>query len=138
MGNKKLLNNLVSISKPLFFKFLKFSIVGFSGMIVDFGITYFCKERIRINKYVSNSVGFTMAASWNYAFNRVWTFRSNDPAYIIQYSKFLAIAIIGLLISNGIVYILNEKRNLNFYLAKLVAIFIVVIWNFLANYRFTF
>lgn len=132
------MDSLVSIYKPLLFKFLKFSVVGFSGTIVDFGITYICKERIRINKYLANSAGFIMAASWNYALNRVWTFRSNDPAYIIQYSKFMVIAVIGLLINNTIVYVLNDKKNLNFYFAKLIAVFIVVIWNFVANYRFTF
>ena len=132
------MNNLVTLYKPLFFKFLKFSIVGFSGMIVDFGFTYICKERIKTNKYIANSTGFIIAASWNYAFNRIWTFRSNDPAYIIQFSKFFVIAVIGLLISNGIIYLLNEKRNINFYISKLIAIFIVVLWNFFANYRFTF
>ena len=35
-------------------QFLKFCIVGGSGVFVDFGITYLCKEWLRHNKYVAN------------------------------------------------------------------------------------
>ena len=39
-------------------KFIKFLIVGVSGLIIDFGLTYLCKEKIKLNKYLSNSIGF--------------------------------------------------------------------------------
>ena len=64
--------------ETIFLKFLKFGIVGFSGVIVDFGITYFCKEKLRIQKFVSNAIGFCVAASSNYILNRLWTFQSTN------------------------------------------------------------
>ena len=39
-------------------KFIKFCVVGGSGMVVDFGLTYAFKEKLRVNKYVSNTIGF--------------------------------------------------------------------------------
>ena len=33
----------------LFFKFLKFGLVGFSGLLLDFGVTYIAKEKLRWN-----------------------------------------------------------------------------------------
>ncbi|MCL1932749.1 MAG: GtrA family protein, partial [Candidatus Azobacteroides sp.] len=62
------------IDKLFFLKLLKFCVVGFSGMIIDFGTTWFLKEKIKINKYIANSCGFILAASSNYFWNRIWTF----------------------------------------------------------------
>ncbi len=126
------------LSKAFLWKFLKFAIVGFSGLIVDFGITYVCKELFKIQKYISNSIGFTAAATSNYVLNRIWTFQSKDPEIMIEYSEFLIISLIGLGINNFILWLIITKFKLNFYLSKLFAIGVVTIWNFLANYFITF
>lgn len=119
-------------------KFIKFGIVGFSGVFVDFGLTFICKEKLKIQKYIANAIGFTSAATSNYFLNRIWTFHSNNPEIAIEYSRFLGIALIGLLINTGVIYLLVSKTKTNFYLAKLVAIFIVTIWNFVVNLNYTF
>ena len=46
-------------------QFLKFCVVGGSGLFVDFGITYLCKEWLRLNKYAANSLGFLCASTTN-------------------------------------------------------------------------
>ncbi len=119
-------------------KFIKFGAVGITGMVVDFGITYLCKEVLKIQKYVANAIGFTTAASTNYILNRIWTFHSTDPAVFLQYSKFLIISLIGLGINTLVLWILVSKYHKHFYLSKLFAIGVVMLWNFLANYLFTF
>lgn len=119
-------------------QFIKFCVVGGSGVVVDFAITYLLKEKLRLNKYIANSTGFVCAASTNYLLNRIWTFQSHDPQVTRQYMLFLAIALIGLGINNGIIYLLSDRGKLNFYLSKLLAIGVVTIWNFLMNYFFTF
>ncbi len=118
--------------------FIKFCVVGGSGVVIDFAITYLCKEKLKFNKYLSNSLGFIIAATSNYLLNRWWTFHSVEADISIQYAKFIGIALIGLLINNGIIYILNDKLKLNFYLSKLLAIGVVTLWNFAMNYLFTF
>ena len=120
------------------FKFFKFGIVGISGMAVDFSITWLCKEKLQFNKYISNSIGFVVAATSNYFFNRVWTFQSTSNQIVKEYSSFLIISIIGLGINNLIIYFMHDKMKMNFYLAKIMATGIVVLWNFFANYFFTF
>ena len=120
------------------FKFLKFGIVGILGMAVDFLITWLCKEKLQFDKYISNSIGFIIAASSNYFFNRVWTFQSTNNQIVKEYSSFLLISIFGLGLNNLIIYVVHEKMKFNFYLAKVIATGIVVLWNFFANYFFTF
>ncbi|WP_255594301.1 GtrA family protein [Pontibacter sp. HSC-14F20] len=121
-----------------FLKFLKFGLVGFTGLIIDFGVTFLVKEKLRWNKYVANSLGFILASINNYVLNRLWTFHSHDPEIGWQFSKFLLVAVAGLVINNLIVYLLTEKAKLNFYVSKFIAIVLVFIWNFLLNYLYTF
>ena len=120
----------------MIFKLFKFVIVGFSGMVIDFSITILLKEKFKIHRYISNSAGFTAAASSNYLFNRLWTFESNNPRVFVEYSSFIVISIIGLAINNLFLYLFEKKFK--FYLAKFSAIVVTTLWNFLANYYLTF
>ncbi len=122
----------------MIFKLLKFILVGFSGLIIDFGITFICKEKVFLNKYISNSIGFAVAALSNYIFNRIWTFGSNNPELLIEFSSFLLVSIIGLLINTSILWQIHNNLKVNFYLSKFGAIVVTTLWNFLANYYFTF
>jgi len=126
------------LSRTFLVKFVKFGIVGFSGVFVDFGITYVCKEWLKIQKYIANSVGFIFAASSNYILNRTWTFRSNNPEVAREYTEFIVISLVGLVLANLIVWLIHGKAKWNFYLSKLFAIGVVTIWNFFANYYITF
>jgi putative flippase GtrA len=81
-------------------KFIKFCTVGGSGVIVDFSLTYLCKEKFRLNKYLSNSIGFMIAASSNYILNRIWTFGSLNQDIKTEYLSFIFVSIVGLLINN--------------------------------------
>lgn len=125
-------------TKSFFIKFLKFGIVGFSGVFVDFGITYLAKEKLKIQKYVANAIGFTTAASTNYYLNRIWTFESNNPRIGLEYTEFFIISLIGLAINTLILWLLVSKFRMNFYIAKIFAIAVVTVWNFLANLLITF
>ena len=119
-------------------RFIRFGIVGASGMVVDFGVTWLCKEKLHWNKYISNSLGFILAATNNYVWNRLWTFQSTSDAVAREYTLFFIIALIGLGLNNGIIYLLHERLHLNSYLSKLIALGCVTIWNFVMNYVFTF
>ena len=122
----------------MIFKLFKFIIVGFSGLFIDFGLTFVCKEKLSLNKYLSNSIGFLLAASSNYFLNRAWTFGSKNPEIIVEFSSFFFVSIIGLLINNSILWLIHNKMSINFYSAKFGAILITTLWNFFANYYFTF
>jgi putative flippase GtrA len=121
-----------------FLKFIKFCIVGFSGVLVDFGITFLFKEVFKVQKYLANAIGFTTAATTNYLLNRVWTFQSSNPHVMQEFSRFFLIALIGLGINSLIIWAMSGKLKVNFYVSKLVATVIVTGWNFLINAYFTF
>lgn len=128
-------------------QFLIFGIVGFSGLLIDFGLTWILKEKIGLNRYLSNGIGFITAASSNYILNRLWTFASNNPQIAREYLSFLLISLAGLAINSLILYLLTDKLKIGlfhsnskvkFYIAKLIATAVVTIWNFFMNFFITF
>ncbi len=123
---------------PIFLKFVRFAVVGASGLVIDFGLTYFCKEKFRVNKYVANGIGFFSAATSNFFINRNWTFENHHPDVAGQYIKFVGFALVGLAINSVIVWWLNDRMKKNFYLSKAIATIIVTCWNFVVNFLFTF
>jgi putative flippase GtrA len=124
--------------QEVLFKFIKFGVVGFSGLFVDFGLTWLSKEKLKIQKYVANAIGFSFAATSNYYLNRVWTFRSENPEIVIEFSHFIVVSLIGLAINTLILWLIVTKLKFNFYLSKVFAIIVVMLWNFFANLLFTF
>ena len=125
-------------TKGILLKFIKFGVVGFSGLIIDFVVTYLCKEKLKVHKLLSNAIGFCIAATNNYVLNRIWTFRSVNDKIGVEFAEFFGVSIIGLGINTLVLWILNEKFKFNFYFSKLCAIGTATLWNFVANYCFTF
>ncbi len=126
------------INDVLIHKFIKFCVVGFSGMVIDFGTTWLLKEKVKVNKYIANSTGFVLAATSNYIWNRFWTFQSENSHVVTEYFSFIIISLIGLAINNFLIYLLSDKMKFNFYFSKLIAIGVVTVWNFVLNYLITF
>ena len=126
------------IDKAFLLKFLKFSAVGASGVVVNFGVTWIFKEVCKLNKYLSNILGFIFAATTNYLLNRWWTFQSSNPQVGAEYAKYFLISLVGLGIDTLTVYLLNGKLKWNFYLSKVFAVGAATLWNFFGNLLFTF
>ena len=119
-------------------KIIKFGLVGLSGMVIDFLVTWVCKEKLSINKYLSNSLGFSLAVINNFFLNYYWTFQKNDNNINIDFEKFIFFAIVGLGLSNLFLFIFHNKFHISFYIAKALAIICVFTWNFTTNYFFNF
>ena len=126
------------LEKAFLTKFLRFCVVGASGTAIDFGLTWLCKEIFKIPKFIANAIGFVVAATSNYILNRIWTWGSTNENVGAEYTKFFIVSLIGLGINTLILYILNEKLKWNFYLSKVFATGVEMVWNFLANNYFTF
>ncbi len=130
--------NIQLYSADLLTKFLKFGLVGASGVLVDFGVTYLLKEKAKIHQYIANGIGFTAAATTNYFLNRLYTFHSQNPQILQEYGKFIAVSMVGLIINSVVIWFLVSKWKWNFYFAKIFAIGAATIWNFFANLLVTF
>lgn len=134
--------------RPLILKFLKFGVVGASGAVIDFGLTALCKGILGIPELLANAIGFTLAATSNYYLNRIWTWKSKSKDVGVEYAKFFFVSLIGLGLNSLIVFLLkdvsivprfvNTTLDWDFWVAKIIATAIVMVWNFMANNFFTF
>ena len=129
--------------KPLILKFLKFGIVGASGMVVHFGVLYLFRDMIHINQFVANTIGFVTAATTNYILTRIWTFRSREKQVGVEYLKFILVSVIGLGINNGTLWLTGRllpawNDDWRFYILWVVAVGVTTLWNFFGNMVFTF
>lgn len=119
-------------------KFIRFGVVGFSGLLIDFGFTYLFKDKLKVNKYAANIIGFGIAVCSNFILNKFWTFEDSSGTYFVQFSLFFGIALVGLLINQSILFATHEYFKIRFYFAKVFAIGVVTLWNFGLNFFFTF
>ena len=129
--------------KPLITKFIKFGIVGASGMVVHFGVLYLFRDVIHINQFVANTIGFVTAATTNYILNRIWTFRSKEKQVGVEYLKFILVSVIGLGVNNGVLWLGGRllpawNDDWRFYILWIVAVGVTTLWNFFGNMIFTF
>lgn len=114
----------------LIIKFFKFGIVGLSGLVIDFSITYLFRNLLKINQYIANTIGFVAAATSNYFFNRIWTFTSHNPNIFVEYFKFFFVSLFGLGINTLDLYFLLTRLKWKFYFSKFFAIGAATLWNF--------
>jgi putative flippase GtrA len=128
----------MTLNQAFIFKIIKFGIVGFLGFVIDFGLTYLFKEKMKMNKFVANAMGFIISAIVNFTVNRMWTFQNHNPDLALQFGKFMAIASVALMLNSLIIYILNGKIRINFYVSKIIAVLFVMFYNFIMNSLFTF
>ena len=124
-------------------KFVKFGIVGFSGMILDYAVLFVLKEQVGVPALWANAVSFTVAATSNYMLNRWWTFRSKEEDMGAEYLRFFLVSLVGLGISTATLWVLGLLLPVwndgpLFYLLKFIAIVITTLWNFFGNMMFTF
>lgn len=125
------------LSKKQIIEIFKFGIVGCSGLVIDFAVTYFLKENVGLNQYLANILGFSFAVINNYLINRFWTFNGKNAKVSYQILRFLAISLIGLCLNTAFIFLL-QLMSCPFYVAKLIAIVLVFAWNYTTNALITF
>lgn len=121
-------------------QFIKFSLVGTLNTGVDFGI-YLALTRLTefwyANLVWASVVSFTTAVLSSFVLNTFWTFRAGGQGWQKRVGPFFAVAIGGLLINAGTVWMLI---TLGFWdvLAKIVATAFTLAWNFTLQKKWTF
>ena len=120
------------------FIFFKFSVSGLCGVLTNFLLTFLLKEKLFLNKYISNSSALTIALFINFILNRNWTYQVNLEPVFSQFLKFLLVVTVSVLINHFIVYVSHKNFKFNFYFSKLIAVALVFIWNFVMHSIYTF
>lgn len=122
-------------------QFVKFGIVGFSGLIVNTIIFTLLQHNTPVpmqhDRYNWNySIGFLSGGVSNYVLNRMWTFRSSGNA-VLQGVQFIVVSGIALAVGLGVSQLLVPHLgpgHKSWFLATVSAIGV----NFFVNKYWTF
>lgn len=76
-------------------QFLKFSIIGTTGMTIDLTLVYVSKEFFALHFRIARIIGFVFALTSNFFLNRKFTFQKKDGNIAFQYIKFFIVAVIA-------------------------------------------
>lgn len=132
------LYRLYRYKTPGFIEFIKFCIVGFSGVCVDMGVVVALKTLLGLDTRLCAVFGFCVAVSTNYLFNRVWTFQGAGHVPLIRsYATFFSVCSIGFLARLGVMHLLIEFTPLDkghgYMLINLIGIAVATAMNFLGS-----
>jgi dolichol-phosphate mannosyltransferase len=129
-------------------KYLKFSFIGGIGALINIAVLWFLVEAAGVYYLTAAVVSFAVAATSNFVFNRIWTFRSKSEI-TSQYVRFLVVSVDGLFLNLILLKQLNEevmpaigvtsdKASLFLIVSQLIAIIFVSVFNFVANSFWTY
>ena len=115
----------------------QFGVVGASGYLVNLGVYTLLLKRAGVHYIAAATISFVIAASWNYWWNRHWTFREQRGHFAYQGMRFFTVA--GLVYgANLLVLTLLVSLGVGKIVAQAVAIILVTPLNFLGNKLWSF
>ena len=121
-------------------RFFRFGLVGFSGVFVDLGIFYLLRSQ-DMGLTSSAAISGELAIINNFLWNDFWTFgdiarrQPGKRQRLKRLIKFNIVCLTGLVLNVLIVNFFFNILGINEYVAKLIAIAAVTVWNFWLNLK---
>lgn len=123
--------------KNLINQVIKFGVVGVVAFLIDYGVMVLCKEIFNFTVLLSAGFGFTISVIFNYVASVKWVFNvKDDNNKSKQFITFIIFSIIGLILTEIIMYIGTDIINISYLIVKVVATLIVMVFNFITRKLF--
>ena len=125
-------------------RFMRYGLVGFSGVFVDMALFYFFTDVVGVGITLSKLMAAEIAIIHNFLWNDAWTFadltrqQRTHAARTKRLLKFNIICFTGLLLDVCLLLVFYQFvfAGSMKYLANLIAIALVATWNFWLNVKF--
>lgn len=120
--------------KFLIKQFMKFGVVGALAFLIDYGLMVALTELLGMNYLISATISFTVSVIFNYIASMRYVFTHKDGmSRRREFIIFVILSIIGLLINDGLMYLMTDLGGISYLVSKLVATAIVMVWNFVTR-----
>lgn len=125
--------------KKLLEQIVKFGIVGVLAFVIDYAVLFALVEFFHMDSIAAATISFTVSVIFNYLASMKYVFVGRaDQSKRTQFIIFIILSVIGLLINDGIMWMLNSILKgfipTYYYLvSKIVATAIVMVWNFVSR-----
>lgn len=118
-------------------QFIKFGAVGASGYVANL-VVYALLLGVADLHYLAAATGsFLVAASWNYWWNRTWTFRADRGNFGIQGMRFFIVSAMAYVANVGLLAVLVWS-GFGKIVAQGIAVILVTPLSFLGNKLWSF
>lgn len=122
------------MKNKLFQQIFKFGIVGGIAFIIDYGIMVISKELLGFSILLSAGLGFTISVIFNYIASVKWVFNVNkDKNEKKNFILFMIFSVIGLIITELIMFVGTNIINISYLIVKIAATAIVMVFNFITR-----
>lgn len=130
----------IKISKKkekLLIQILRFGLVGGLAFLIDYIVLIICKEVFNLNVLLSAAIAFTISVVANYILSIKWVFDVNkENSSKKNFILFIVFSIIGLIITELIMWFGTDILNISYLIIKIIATIIVMIFNFITRKMF--
>jgi dolichol-phosphate mannosyltransferase len=124
-------------------RFVRFGLVGGSGVLVDMGTLYLLHDpkRLGLQLVVAKLIAAQLAIVNNFVWNDLWTFRDRAAlhpgaaARLARFARFEGICLAGVAITVGVLWLCVRRLGMHYLLGNAIAIGVGTAWNFLVNLR---
>ena len=82
---------------------------------------------------ISSIISFTVSLIFNYILSIKWVFDVRKKQTYKEVIVFVLLSVFGLLINQLVMYVGSDLLNIYYMITKLVATFIVMVWNFVTR-----
>ena len=121
----------------LFQQIMKFVVVGGLAFIIDYAILIICKEIFALSVLLSAGIAFTISVIFNYIASIKWVFNVNkEKSAKRNFILFIIFSIIGLMITELIMWLGTDIIGMNYLIVKIIATAIVMVFNFITRKKF--
>ena len=129
----ELIKNLIEKNRNL----IIYIMIGVVGAVIDLSSFYILSNILEINYIISFFIGKTLGIVNNFILNSKFNFKVNDKLFS-RFLKFYSIALIGLSVGTGLMYILVDIFKFNSLLMNVFVTVFIALLQFAANRVITF
>jgi dolichol-phosphate mannosyltransferase len=122
-------------------RFIKFCVVGLSGVLVNEGLLWLFTEGVGLFYIISAAISIETSILTNFSLNEIWTFRDRRSPGIKSVLgrglKFNLVSVGGLGINMGILWTFTHFLGMSYLISNLIGIAGATVWNFAINTLWT-
>jgi dolichol-phosphate mannosyltransferase len=121
-------------------RFVRFAIVGTSGVLVNYIVLITLVEILGFERLIAVALANEVAILSNFFFNNLWTFgdAGRHTPVLVRALRYNVFGLGGLLLSVAVLGVLTYGLGLQYLIANAFAIGAAMSWNYLSNARWTF
>lgn len=122
------------IDKNFIIRFVKFGVVGGSGVVVNMFLLWFCKEQLNLPLTISSLIAIAASIFTNFILNNYWTWKENSEtnkySFINRLWRYYLSASVAAVVNYVTLILLSEYVGIHYLISNLIGIGLGTVINF--------